>query len=76
MNVPDYLAGVFSKEAGVIKVKNALECSRDLSIKQGAELKYNTSVIHVDHDKGVVTCDNGVKYYCKNIVVTCGALSD
>lgn len=74
--MPDYLSGVFAKEAGVVKVKVALETSKELSIKQGADLKYSTNVIHIDHQKGVVTCEDGLKYQAKNIVVACGALTE
>ena len=33
MQIPDYLSGVFAKEAGVVKVRVALDTSRDLSIQ-------------------------------------------
>jgi len=37
--VPDYMEGVFALDAGVIKIKNALNQFKDLSIMQGADLR-------------------------------------
>lgn len=76
MRVPDYLSGVFSSEAGVVKVKTALEQSHTLCIQQGADLRYNKNVIHIDHEKSIVTLDTGEKFAAKTIVVCCGALTD
>jgi L-2-hydroxyglutarate oxidase LhgO len=42
----------------------------------GADLRYNKNVIAVDHENGIVELETGEKFYAKNIVVTCGALTD
>jgi glycine/D-amino acid oxidase-like deaminating enzyme len=76
MVIPDYLEGVLAPEAGVIKVKEALQSARDLSIKQGADLRYDANVVAVNHDTCTVTMESGEKYTAKNIVVTCGATTD
>ena len=76
MNVPSFLEGVLAPEAGVVKVKESLEAAKKLSIEQGATLKYNTNVVAVDHKNCTVTLENGEVYKAKNIIVTCGALTD
>ncbi len=76
MRIPDYLSGVFSPEAGVVQVKHALCGAHDLAVKQGAELKYNKNVVHIDHEKSIVTLDTGETFRAKSIVVCCGALTD
>lgn len=37
--VPDYMEGVFTLNAGVVRVKNAFEQFKDQSVKQGADLR-------------------------------------
>ena len=74
--VPDYMEGVFTLNAGVIRVKNAFQQFKDQSIEQGAVLKYSTNVTHIDHSKGEVTLENGDKVVGKQVVVTCGATTD
>jgi len=32
MNIPPNLKGVFAKDAGVVRVKEALECTKELSL--------------------------------------------
>ena len=56
MRIPSYLAGVYGSKAGLVNVRVAIEAHMELSVKQGADLVYDTNVIHVDHEKGIVTC--------------------
>lgn len=76
LNLPSYLEGVFAHEAGVVKVKEALAAAKKLSQEQGAVLKYNTNVVAVDHKNSTVTLENGEVYKAKNLVITCGAVTD
>jgi thioredoxin reductase len=57
-------------------VKEAIAAAKKLSIQQGAELKYNANVIAVDHKTCTVTLENGEVYKAKNLVITCGAITD
>ena len=68
--------GVFSKEAGVVRVQDALKTAKDLSIKQGATFRYSATVVNVDHELGTVTLDTGEVFKAKNIVLSCGVLTD
>lgn len=72
LQIPNNLAGIFAKEAGVIKVRAALDAFKDQSIQQGAKLKYDMNVVHIDHKKGEVLCENGQKFKGKTIIVACG----
>lgn len=74
--VPQYLEGVFAHDAGVVRVKEALAAAKKLSIQQGAELKYDANVVAVDHKNGIVTMEDGKVYKAKNLVITCGAITD
>lgn len=76
MRIPSYLSGVFSKEAGVTRVKVALEETRKLSVKKGADLRYGHNVVSVDHETSTVVLETGEKVRAKNIVICCGALTD
>lgn len=49
LNIPDYIEGVFTKEAGVVRVKNALNGCRSQAIKLGADLHYSANVVNIDH---------------------------
>jgi glycine/D-amino acid oxidase-like deaminating enzyme len=40
-NIPDYIEGVYTVDAGVCRVRYALEGFRDQSIKLGADLRFN-----------------------------------
>lgn len=75
LNIPDYMIGVFTLDAGITNVKNALNGFRSESERLGAHLKYNSFVKNIDHSKGTVTLENGEAYTAKQIVVTCGAQS-
>ena len=57
-------------------MKDALDAYKTLSIKNGADLKYLQNVSSIDHVNGMVEVDSGEKFYAKNIVVCCGALTD
>lgn len=57
--MPDYLEGVFTEDAGIVLVKEALRDFKDHSIKNGADLRYNTEVVNIDHEKGIVTLEDG-----------------
>lgn len=57
-------------------MKEAIAAAKKLSIQQGAELKYNANVIAVDHKTCTVTLENGEVYKAKNLVITCGAITD
>ena len=74
--IPPYLEGVYTVEAGVVRVKTALKAFQEESMKNGAELHYNSHVEKIDHENGIVTLDNGETYRAKNIVITCGATTD
>lgn len=76
MKLPRNLEGVYAKDAGVVKARTGIDTVKELSLKMGAELKYNKNVIAVDHEKGIVELESGEKIFAKHIVVTCGALSD
>ncbi|CDW89687.1 n-methyltryptophan oxidase [Stylonychia lemnae] len=76
LKVPDYLEGVFTKDAGVVRVKESLTLFKEQSENQGAILKYDTTVSHIDHQNSIVTLENGEKFRAKNVVVTCGATTD
>jgi len=71
--IPEYIEGVFTKEAGVVRVKNALKGCREESARLGADLRFNTEVKHIDHASSTVTLADGSKYTAKHLVVTCGA---
>mmetsp|Transcript_24737 Transcript_24737/g.24267 ORF Transcript_24737/g.24267 Transcript_24737/m.24267 type:complete len:123 (-) Transcript_24737:461-829(-) len=75
MNIPSYLKGVFDPEGGVVMVKEALQATKDLAIKHGANLKYNAKVDSIDHEKGEVTMEDGKTYRGKTIVIACGIFS-
>lgn len=62
MRIPKYLCGVFAKEAGVVKVKEAISLTQELAVHLGADLRYNKNVAHIDHEKGEVTLENGEKF--------------
>jgi len=62
MNVPSYLKGVYAKEAGVVKVKTALNETKRFSIEHGADLRFNQNVVHIDHDKSIVTLESGQQF--------------
>ena len=74
--IPDYIEGVFTKDAGVVRVKNALNGCRQESIRLGSDLRYGQGVKHIDHSKNTVILEDGSSYTAKNIVVTCGATTD
>jgi glycine/D-amino acid oxidase-like deaminating enzyme len=76
LTIPDYIEGVFTVEAGVANVKNALKGCRQESTRLGADLRYGYSVKDIDHATSTVTLADGSKYSAKNIVVTCGATTD
>lgn len=73
--VPDNFTGYFNEDAGVLKVREALDGFRDLSIKKGAKLNYNTNVTHINREEGYVEVDKK-RVYAKNIVICCGAYTD
>lgn len=75
-NIPDYIEGVFTTDAGIVRVKNALRGCREESLKLGADLRFDTHVKHIDHEKGLVTLEDGHQFKAKQIVVTCGAQTD
>jgi len=57
--IPEYLEGIYTFEAGVIRVNEALNAFKELSEKQGTDLRYDTPVVSIDHDNGIVTTDDG-----------------
>ncbi len=73
LRIPDYMEGVFTLDAGITNVKNALNGFKSESEKLGAHLKYNSFVKHIDHANGKVTLESGETFTAKQIVVTCGA---
>lgn len=74
--VPDYMEGVFCKDAGVLKARLALKSFKEQSIQNGATLLFNQEVVKVDHEKGIVTLNSGEQYYGKHVVITCGHATD
>ena len=74
--IPDYIEGVFTKDAGVVRVKNALNGCRQESVRLGADLRFGQGVQSIDHANNIVTLEDGTRYTAKNIVVTCGATTD
>ena len=71
--IPDYIEGVFTEDAGVVRVKNALNGCRDETVRLGADLRFNSNVKHIDHASGTVTLSDGSQFTGKQLVVTCGA---
>eukprot|EP00347_Sterkiella_histriomuscorum_P017703 403348322 len=68
--------GFFSKEAGIVRVQEALQAAKKLAIKQGATLIFNTEVKSVDKKNGIVTLENGQQFNGNNIVLSCGSFTD
>ena len=69
-NLPDSFIGCVTNDAGVVRVKNALNGFRILSIKNGADLIYISPVSEVS--KNHVQWSNGNVYYADNVVVSWG----
>lgn len=55
---PDNFMGYFNEEAGVMKVRAALDSFRDIAIKKGAKLFYNSEVKNVNTKEGYIDVDN------------------
>lgn len=74
--MPDNLKGYFTPEAGIVRVQESLQVSKKLSLEQGAEFRFNAIVTQVDTKQGFVVLENGEKIYAKEIVVSCGSVTD
>lgn len=76
MVVPDYLEGIWTTDAGVIRIQVALNQFRQSAVKLGADLRYRSHVSNIDHENGTVTLESGETFKAKTLVVTCGATTD
>jgi len=57
--MPDDFVGFFAHNAGIVKAKDGLMATKELSIAQGADLRYNTNVKLVDIKSGLVELESG-----------------
>ena len=69
-NIPENYIGWVSKEAGVVRVKNALNGFRILSQQNGADLRYNSKVSEISKNK--VIWEDGNIYHSDHVVVAWG----
>ncbi len=74
--IPENFEGYFVHKAGIVKAKEALLATKKLSLEQGADLRFNSTVKNVDVKQGMVELANGEKYYGKHVVICCGAITD
>jgi flavin-dependent dehydrogenase len=72
-NLPDNYVGYEVVDSGVIRVKEALNALKELSEKQGAEMRYKTEVKSIKKDE--VTLKDGTVVRGKHVVCCAGPLS-
>ncbi len=54
MVIPNYLEGIWTTDAGVIKIQTALNMFKKSASDLGADLRYNSHVSSIDHANGTV----------------------
>ena len=77
--VRDGEVGIWSFDAAVTNVKNALRCFKQGALKQGASLYYKTEVTNIDTEKQQVSyIKNGAKgiIHYKTLVMSCGPYTE
>ncbi len=74
--MPNDFVGFFAHHAGIVKAKDGLMACKQLSIEQGADLRYNTNVKSVDINAGTVELSCGKKLRGKHVVISCGPFTD
>ena len=70
-NLPDDYIGCIHDDAGIVRVKNAINGFRILSEENGADLKYNSKVVEVS--KNHVKLADGSTFNAEHVVVCGGA---
>ena len=74
--MPDDFVGFLAPKAGVVRANVGLHACKKLALEQGADLRYNSPVKAVDIMTGTVVLACGKIYRGKQIVISCGPLSD
>jgi len=69
-NLPDHYVGIEVDNGGIIKSKSSLNALQLLSVRNGADLRYNTEVKEIKKDHVVLKNGNIVR--AKNVVCCCG----
>jgi len=73
LRVPDYLVGVFEKNAGFLKVEECISQHLHLAQKNGATLKTDEEVITWTHDNDFTVQTKNNSFTCQKLIITAGA---